>query len=74
MANADHAPSTANFPAGMSQPSIRALASAGITHFKQLTKFTEAEIAKLHGMGPRGVRILKEAMQEKGMNFKAPKP
>jgi DNA-directed RNA polymerase alpha subunit len=54
-----------DFPAGMSQPSLRALASAGYTHLEQLTRATEAELLALHGMGPKGIRILKSALAER---------
>lgn len=53
----------------VSQPALRALEAAGITRMEQLTKYSEAEIAGLHGMGPKGVRILKEALKERGLSF-----
>jgi len=34
-----------------------------------LTKVTEAELTNLHGMGPKALRILREALEEKGMSF-----
>jgi hypothetical protein len=64
---------TSDFPAGLSQPALRALDAAGYKTLKQLTKVTEADLLKLHGMGPKGTRILRAALQEKGMDFKAPK-
>lgn len=33
-----------DFPAGMSQPALRALSGAGYTHLDQLTKVSEAEL------------------------------
>jgi predicted flap endonuclease-1-like 5' DNA nuclease len=59
----------AAFPEGMSQPALRALASAGYTRLAQLTKVRAAEIAKLHGMGPKGIRLLREALQAQGLDF-----
>ena len=53
----------------VSQPALRALEAAGITRLEQLTKFSEAEIAGLHGMGPKGIRILKQALKERGLLF-----
>jgi predicted flap endonuclease-1-like 5' DNA nuclease len=55
----------------LSRPAHAALAVAGYTHLAQLAQVTEAEIAKLHGMGPKGIRELKDAMQAKGLAFKA---
>jgi hypothetical protein len=53
-----------------SAPALRALNGAGITRLEHLTSFTEAEITKLHGMGPKALGILKEAMQARGLSFK----
>src|SRR5215212_4274051 len=52
-----------------SAPAERALLQAGYSRLKQLTKVTEAELARLHGMGPKALRILREALEEKGMSF-----
>jgi DNA-directed RNA polymerase alpha subunit len=54
-----------------SQPARRALANAGYTRLEQLTKTSEAELSKLHGMGPKALGILKEALRAKGLAFKA---
>lgn len=54
----------------ISAPAHRALAGAGITRLEQLTSLTEAEIKKLHGMGPKGIRILKEALRARRLSFK----
>ncbi len=51
-------------------PARRALANAGYTRLKQLTKTTEAELMKLHGIGPKAMAAIKEAMKEKGLTFK----
>ncbi|MFZ5885548.1 MAG: DNA-binding protein [Chloroflexota bacterium] len=47
----------------------RALESVGITTLKQLTDVTEAELLMLHGMGPKVIRILREALKAKGLSF-----
>src|SRR5215216_5860618 len=52
-----------------SAPAEQALLQAGYSRLKQLTKVTEAELARLHGMGPKALRILREALEEKGMSF-----
>ncbi len=49
------------FPKGVSNPAKRALASVGVTELDQLTRFTEAELARLHGMGPKALGILTAA-------------
>ena len=58
-----------NFPAGLSAPALRALAGAGITNLDQLSQVSEAELKRLHGMGPKGIRILREALAARGLSF-----
>jgi DNA-directed RNA polymerase alpha subunit len=53
----------------LSAPAHRALATIGVSRLEQLTKFTESEIKKLHGMGPKGVRELREALEQAGLSF-----
>ncbi|MES2930742.1 MAG: hypothetical protein V4665_03080 [Patescibacteria group bacterium] len=53
-----------------SKPAERALANARITKLEQLAKYTESQILKLHGMGPKAVDILKKALKEKGLAFR----
>jgi DNA uptake protein ComE-like DNA-binding protein len=57
------------FPKGVSQPAIRALASAGYTSLAQLEKASEAELASLHGMGPKAMGIIRAALLERGKSF-----
>ena len=54
----------------ISAPAQHALASAGITNLTQLSKFTEAEVAQLHGMGPNALGKLREALKVNGLSFK----
>ena len=64
-------PNASAFPAGLSGPALRALAHAGIRSMTQLAKHTEQEIATLHGMGPKGIRVLKRALATQGRHFRA---
>jgi hypothetical protein len=54
----------------MGRPARQALEVIGITSLAQLTKVTEAELLKLHGVGPKAVRVLREALAAKGMTFR----
>ena len=54
----------------LSAPAHRALAAAGVRQLKDLTKFSEAEVKKWHGIGPNAMRQLRRAMDEKGLSFK----
>lgn len=58
-----------DLPAGLSKPAQRALAGAGYVRLEQFTKLTEAEVLKLHGMGPKGVKMIRGALSEKGWSF-----
>jgi hypothetical protein len=60
-----------DFPQGLSQPALRALETGGYSSLQQLTEVTEREVANLHGMGPKGIRMLKEALSAKGWSFKS---
>lgn len=42
---------------------------AGYTRIEQLVNADENVIAGLHGMGPKGIRILRETLAEKGLSF-----
>jgi hypothetical protein len=46
-------------PKGLSQPAIRALVAAGYCRLAQLDGASEARLASLHGMGPKGIRTIK---------------
>ena len=62
-----------SMPPGLSQPALRALTGAGIVRLDQLTKFSEAEIRHLHGIGPNALIKLKAALRAKGLSY-ASKP
>ena len=61
--------SESDLPVNLSQPAQRALAGAGIKNLKQLTKFSQAEIKRLHGIGPNAMKQLNEALAAKGYSF-----
>lgn len=63
--------SAGDLPDGLSAPAQRALAGAGITNLKQLARHREADVAKLHGMGPKGIALLKAALKASGLAFAA---
>ncbi len=55
-----------DLPAGLAAPARRALAGAGIETLDQLTTLSEAELRKLHGIGPSAVTLLLEAVRKSG--------
>ena len=50
-------------------PAHRALAAAGIQRLEQLTRFSEAEIKQLHGIGPNALAKLRQALAARGLSF-----
>jgi hypothetical protein len=56
-------------PAKLGAPAERALAGAGIKNLRQLTRFSEAEIKQLHGVGPNALGKLRQALADKGLTF-----
>lgn len=51
-------------------PATRALNGAGYTRLSQLTETTESDLLALHGVGPKAIRILREALAERGLSFR----
>jgi hypothetical protein len=64
---------TPDFPKGLAAPAIRAITGAGYTRLDQLTKVTEAELLELHGMEPKAIGIIRDALKAKGKSFAKPK-
>lgn len=62
-------PTDTDFPSRLSNPARRALIGAGYTHLEQLAGVSETTLAQLHGMGPKGVEILRAALAERGLRF-----
>jgi hypothetical protein len=53
----------------LARPSQRALAAAGYAHLEQLAGVPEAELLQLHGMEPKALRSLREALTERRLAF-----
>jgi hypothetical protein len=63
-------PNRAAFPPGMGGPSLRALHVAGVRSMPELEAWTEADLLALHGMGPRALGILRDALAASGRQFR----
>ena len=61
--------SESDLPFELAQPARRALAGAGIQRLEQLTKFSEAEVKQLHGIGPNALAQLRRALSARGLSF-----
>lgn len=58
-----------DLPDELSAPALRALLEAKILNLKQLSRFTEKELRDMHGMGPKGIAMLKVALQKRRMSL-----
>lgn len=63
-------PNREAFPPGMSGPALRALKTAKGRSLDDLVKWTERELAALHGMGPKGIALLRDALAASGRGFR----
>jgi len=61
--------SDTGLPRSIGAPAIRALIAAGYTELRQLAHVPAAELMTLHGVGPRAVRLLQEALEQQGMSL-----
>ena len=51
-------------------PARRALQGAGHTRLEDLTKVTESDVLRLHGMGPNAMQVPRNALSERGLSFR----
>lgn len=58
-----------DLPSGLAKPALRALTGAGYTRLEQLTQVKEADLLKLHGMGPKAMGQLRDALNARGLSF-----
>jgi predicted flap endonuclease-1-like 5' DNA nuclease len=58
------------WPRGVAKPAQRALAGAGVRSLADLACWREADVAALHGMGPKALGALREAMAAEGRRFR----
>lgn len=61
---------SAGFMSGLSAPAQRALKNEGIKTLNQLSKYSEKEILKLHGIGKSAIPVLKKALKQENLKFK----
>ena len=54
----------------ISAPARRALEREGINTPLKLSKYTEEELLKLHGLGPGSIPKLKNTLKEKRLSFR----
>ncbi|MFD5133374.1 hypothetical protein [Streptomyces olindensis] len=56
-----------DLPAGIGRPATRALFGADLTTLEQVAERSAGELLALHGAGPKAVRVLSEALRQRGL-------
>ena len=51
-----------DLPKAIGRPATQALVGAGVTTLTQVAQISDAELLAMHGVGPKAVRILREAL------------
>ena len=57
------------FPHRIGNVAARELALNGYTRYDQLTHVTAKELLKVHGVGPKAIRILDGELKARGLSF-----
>jgi len=60
------------WPKGTGNPASSALEYAGFRTLEDLTRLTEKDLLALHGVGPKALGVLREALAERGLAFREP--
>ena len=66
----DDAPVPTEYPPGLGRTARRALALSGYTRYDQLPRVTTVELLRIHGVGPKAIRILEEELASRGLAFR----
>jgi DNA-directed RNA polymerase alpha subunit len=69
MSQKQHPEPASDLPSGIGKPARRALDAAGYSRLEQLALVREADLLKLHGMGPKALGLIREALAARGLAF-----
>jgi hypothetical protein len=58
-----------DLPKDIAAPATRALVAAGYTRLTQLANVPVAELKQLHGVGPRALARLQDALDHQGLSL-----
>jgi len=58
------------FLSKLSSPARNALVHEGIDTLEKLSKYTEKDILKIHGIGPSSLPPMRTSLEEGGLSFK----
>jgi hypothetical protein len=58
-----------DLPKGIGAPATRALIGAGYTSLDQLGGLSANELTVIHGFGPKALRLVQEALEQRGQSL-----
>ena len=58
-----------DLPVSLAKPAQRALERAGIRTLEDLTRFSEAQVGSLHGIGRKALDLLQSTLEHQGLAF-----
>jgi hypothetical protein len=61
--------SSEGLPKRIGTPATRALTAAGYTDLQQLAGVPRTELERLHGVGPKALRIIQEELESRGQSL-----
>jgi predicted flap endonuclease-1-like 5' DNA nuclease len=61
-----------DLPDEIGKTAARELSINGITSLEQVAEHSTKELLAMHGVGPKAVRTLGEALSEQGLGYKEP--
>ena len=70
MSKPEHKPLGDDLPLGIGRPAHNALIHAGYLNLEQISKLKGSELGKLHGVGPKAIGIIPQALAARGLSFK----
>ena len=65
-------PAPDSWPRAMGKVAPAAFAHVGIHRLDDLTRYTDKELLAIHGVGPKAIRVAREALAERGLAFREP--
>lgn len=71
MSEQEHAADLTEFPREIGRPAARALIQAGFATWAVLSGQKRADVAALHGVGPKAMRELDEGLDQRGLGWVA---
>lgn len=61
-----------DLPDAIGKAAARELSHNGITTLQQVAQHSKKDLLAIHGVGPKAVAILGEALEAKGLDYQAP--